>query len=130
MKNLPTRFFITGALFALIGMIWGIEMSITQDFKFAPGHAHLNLIGFVAMSIYGTFYALSPAAAESKPAIIHYWLSVAAVIVFVPGIVMAIGETAETPAKIGSVLVVLSMVLFIYNIFKHGVTIAGDKIST
>ena len=127
MKNLPTRFFATGVLFVLIGMIWGIEMSITQDFALAPAHAHLNLIGFVAMSIYGAFYALSPGARASKLAEVHYWLTVVAVVVFVPGIALAITQTSDAPAKIGSILVFLSMALFGFNVVRHGVEINGQN---
>ncbi len=120
MNGLPARFFATGVFFVLIGMFWGIQMSITQDFMLAPAHAHLNLIGFVAMSVYGTFYALSPAARDSKIAALHYWLSVIAVLVFIPGIVMALKQTSEAGAKSGSVLVVLSMLVFGYNVLKYG----------
>ena len=65
MKSIPTAFFATGAVFALIGMAWGIQMSATHDHTLSPAHGHLNLIGFVAMSVFGAFYALSPGAAGS-----------------------------------------------------------------
>lgn len=123
MKNIPKLFFFTGAVFALAGMAWGIQMSATHDHGLAPAHGHLNLIGFVAMSVFGTYYALTPAAAQSRLALVHYVLTVATVLVLVPGIVMAISGTGEAAAKIGSVLAVLTMSLFGFVVLRKGVGI-------
>jgi cbb3-type cytochrome oxidase subunit 1 len=124
MNSNPTRFFATGAFFVLCGMLWGIQMSASQDHTFAPAHAHLNLIGFVLMSIFGTYYALTPRAAQTKLASAHFGLHVLAVLILVPGIVQAIAEKGDALAKIGSVLTVLSMVMFLYAILRNGV---GEK---
>ncbi len=120
MKHVATRFFITGAIFALLGMIWGIQMSATHDHTLSPAHGHLNLIGFVAMAVFGTFYALSPTAAASRLAGIHYLLTTASVVVLVPGIALAISGSGEALAKIGSVLALGSMALFTFVVFRHG----------
>lgn len=119
MKSIPSTFFILGALFALIGMAWGIQMSATHDHTLSPAHGHLNLVGFVTMSIFGAFYALSPSAAASPLSKAHLLLSVLAVVVLVPGIAMAISEQGETLAKIGSVLTILSMAFFVGIAVKH-----------
>ncbi|MCC0036024.1 MAG: hypothetical protein H6887_12290 [Hoeflea sp.] len=121
MKSTATKFYATGALFALCGMIWGIVMSATQDHTLSPAHGHLNLIGFVVMTVFGTFYALSPGAAASRLAGIHYFLTLAAVLIIVPGIVMAISGSGETLAKIGSVLTLAAMALFAFLVLRHGV---------
>lgn len=120
MKHVATRFFITGAIFALLGMIWGIQMSATHDHTLSPAHGHLNLIGFVAMAVFGTFYALSPTAAASRLAGMHYLLTTASVVVLVPGIALAISGSGEALAKIGSVLALASMALFTFVVFRHG----------
>lgn len=121
MRSVPTWFFATGAIFALIGMIWGIQMSATHDHSLSAAHGHLNLIGFVAMTVFGGYYALTPTAAGSKIAPIHFGLTVLAVLVLVPGIVMALTGTGETLAKIGSILAVGSMVVFLFAIILNGV---------
>ncbi|MGP1394928.1 MAG: hypothetical protein ACTS3R_05405 [Inquilinaceae bacterium] len=114
-------FFATGAVFALVGMIWGIQMSATHDHVLSPAHGHLNLIGFVAMSLFGSYYALSPGAAASRLAKAHYALAVAATLSLVPGIAMAITGRGETLAQIGSVMAVLAMALFAYVVVRFGV---------
>ncbi|KPA99862.1 hypothetical protein [Ahrensia marina] len=124
MKSISTWFFATATVFALCGMIWGIQMSASHDYTFAPAHGHLNLIGFVAMSIFGTYYALTPEAAMSKVAMVHYWLVTITILMLIPGIFLAISEQKETLAIIGSILAVISMALFLFMVLRFGV---GDQ---
>ena len=125
MKSIATWFFATGAIFALCGMIWGIQMSATHDHTLSPAHGHLNLIGFVAMSVFGTYYALTPRAASGRIAAFPYALVTAPVLVLTAGIVLAITGQGETLAKLGSVLAVLSMALFAFVVLRHGVGATG-----
>jgi hypothetical protein len=48
--------FITGAIAGLTGMSLGIYMGMAQDFSLTPVHAHLNLLGWVTMVLYGLYY--------------------------------------------------------------------------
>lgn len=41
---------------ALCGMGLGIFMAVNQDFTLMPAHAHLNLLGWVSMALYGLYY--------------------------------------------------------------------------
>jgi hypothetical protein len=120
-------FFAAAALFALCGMVWGIQMSATHDHTLSPAHGHLNLIGFVMMSVFGTYYALTPHAGRSRTARIHFALNTATVLVLTPGIALAISGKTEVLAQIGSVLAVLSMALFGFAIMKYGVGLATQK---
>jgi len=58
MSRWPNAFFMVASLYILVGVNWGLYMSITHDFATAPAHAHLNLLGWVSMAIMGGFYAL------------------------------------------------------------------------
>jgi hypothetical protein len=123
-------FFVTAAVFALCGMVWGIQMSASHDHSLSPAHGHLNLIGFVMMSIFGIYYALTPHAARSRIAGFHFLLNTAAVLVLTPGIALAISGQTEVLAQIGSVLSILSMALFGYAVLRYGVGLAShDKAS-
>ncbi len=119
MLFIPRMFFVSAVIFVLIGMIWGVHMSMTTVHTLAPAHGHLNLIGFVAMAVFGTYYALVPRAASGRLAIAHFALAVLTVVVLVPGIVFAINGDGEAMAKIGSVLAILTMVLFLVTILRH-----------
>ncbi len=124
MKSLPYWFVGVGTLFVLVGMAWGIQMSITQDFSLAPAHAHNNLIGFVIMTVYGFYYRLVPVAAAKRLALIHFWVALISALVFIPGIALAITGKGEILAEVGSILVVLSMLIFAYTVWtnKAGLT--------
>ena len=121
MKSTPTWFFATAAFFALCGMVWGIQMSATHDHTLSPAHGHLNLIGFVAMSVFGTYYALTRQAAETRLAVIHYGLATVTVVILSVGIAFAITGQGEVLAQFGSVLAVVTMALFVFMVLRYGV---------
>ncbi len=121
MTNIPKLFFAAAAFFALCGMIWGIQMSATHDHTLSPAHGHLNLIGFVMMSVFGTYYALTPRASRSRLAGAHLVLNTATVLVLTPGIALAINGQTAALAQLGSVLAVLSMALFGFVVLRFGV---------
>lgn len=126
MSNTPKKFFVAAAIFALCGMVWGIQMSATHDHTLSPAHGHLNLIGFVVMSVFGAYYALTPRAGSSRTASLHFLLNTATVLVLIPGIVLAISGRTEVLAQAGSVLAVLSMALFGFVVVKYGVGHASE----
>jgi hypothetical protein len=59
MPRVSLAFFTTAVICGLIGMGWGSYMGASQDHTLFPAHAHLNLLGWVSLSIMGTFYALT-----------------------------------------------------------------------
>ena len=120
MSNTPKMFFAAATFFALCGMIWGIQMSATHDHTLSPAHGHLNLIGFVMMAIFGAYYAITPKAGHSRTATIHFILNIVTVLVMTPGIVLAIQGQTEVLAKVGSILAVLSILLFGFAVLKYG----------
>lgn len=119
MKSLPFWFIFAGTLFALIGMLWGIEMSIRQDHSLAGGHAHNNLIGYVTMIIYGVYYRLVPAAAATRLAAIHFWIALAGSATFGVGISLAILGTTEMLATISALLVLIAMMIFSWTVWSN-----------
>lgn len=119
MKGISFWFFATATIYVAIGMGWGIMMSASGDHRLAAAHAHLNLIGWVTMALFGTYYHLVPKAGENVLAKIHFAIATAGVLIIVPGIVMAIQQTGETLAKIGSILTLLSMLVFVFTVFRN-----------
>lgn len=113
MNTLARICWISSPVYLLVGMAFGIWMSATQDHTLAPAHAHLNLIGGVLMALFGTFYMLVPSAAENVLAKIHVAVTHLAVWFMFPGIIMAIQQKGETLAKLGSVLGIVTILLFV-----------------
>ena len=119
MRGIAFWFFCAGIISVLIGMLWGIQMSATQDHRFAPAHAHLNLLGWVTMSIFAFYYHLVPAAAEGLLPRVHFAAALAGLVLLPPGIVMAVTEQGEGLAKAGSLLTLISMGIFLVVVLKQ-----------
>ncbi len=58
MPRVSKAFFLIAALCGLAGMFWGMHMGKSGDHTLHAAHAHLNLLGWVTLSIMGGFYAL------------------------------------------------------------------------
>lgn len=112
MRGIAFWFLMLGILSALAGMVWGIQMAATGDHTLSPAHGHLNLVGWVSLGIFAFYYHTVPAAAVSRLAKVHLALATLGLIIMVPGIAMAISGSGEALAKVGSLVVLLSMLTF------------------
>jgi hypothetical protein len=126
MKNVSFWFVFVGTLFALIGMGWGIQMSISQDHLLAPAHAHNNLIGYVTMIIYGFYYALVPAAGKARLALIHFWIALIGAATFGVGIALAIQQKGEVVVQISTLFVIAAMAIFAWTVWANRAGLSRD----
>lgn len=116
------RFLKIAVVYFVIAIILGITMGIIGDFTLTSVHAHLNLLGWVSMTLFGLIYHFYPAAGESKLAKTHFWLHNLGVPLMQGGIALMIltDNGAFLPvAIISSLAVVLGGILFAINVFKH-----------
>ncbi len=121
------RYFRVGVLYALAGMIWVLYMAISHDHGTYPAHAHLLLLGWVSMVIYGVVYRLCPNAAEGVLARSHFWIANVGLIVMTPGIALAHAGVAlgEPLAAAGSLITFAAMVLFSITVWRG--TMRGSR---
>jgi hypothetical protein len=96
MPRVSLWFFAVAPIYVLIGMGFGIFMGATMDFTLAPAHAHLNLIGWVTMALYGTFYALAREASQ-KLAWTTFWVNNAAITIMFPSLAMVLKFGDSSP---------------------------------
>ncbi|HET7197492.1 MAG TPA: hypothetical protein VFI86_02415 [Burkholderiales bacterium] len=61
--------FRAAVLFVLAGMAWGIQMAVSGNHQAFPAHAHLNLLGWVSLFLFGVFYHLHPQLDGSRAAL-------------------------------------------------------------
>ncbi len=99
MPRVSLWFFAVAPIYVLIGMGFGIFMGATQDFSLAPAHAHLNLLGWVTMALYGTFYALAREASP-KLAWTTFWLNNIGIAVMFPSLAMVLKSGEQSPFTI------------------------------
>ena len=121
MPRVSAAFFAFGVVCVLCGMGLGMHMGATQDFAMAPVHAHLNLLGWVTMALYGTFYALTSATMSKRLAWINFYVAALGVVLLIPSLAMFLsGNTKVLPVMIISeVLVVLGMLIFGFSVLRE-----------
>ena len=86
----------------LAGMVMGMAMGMAQDFRLAPAHAHLNLLGFVALFLAGLYYQAVPQAAASRLATWHASIAVLGAVLFPIGITIVRAPACRTALVIAS----------------------------
>lgn len=109
-------------LYFAAGVLLGFAMGILHDFRFTSVHAHINLLGWISMALFGLIYHFYPKAALTKLARTHFWLHNIGLPVMMAAISVQIctGYTALLPAAIiGSFLIVIGVLLFAVNLFKQ-----------
>src|SRR5215213_4766016 len=112
--------FKLAVLFVIAGMAMGIGMAAAHDHSIMPAHAHLNLLGWVSLFLFGIYYHLHPALDVGRLAQVQVWIWITATVVLTIGIALIhSGRSAGAPVAIVSSLIVLAdMVLFASLVFR------------
>ena len=119
MRGVALWIFTSAVIYVTLGMMFGIWMSASHDHGLASAHAHLNLVGWVTMALFGVYYHLVPAAAQGRLAVLHFALATIGLWLLVPGIVLAIRGKTEILAALGSFVTLASMMLFLAVVFGN-----------
>jgi len=123
----PSLLFIRASItYLMIGILFGIYMAYNPSIieRFIPVHAHLNLLGWVMMMIFGVGYYIIPAISgrklfSQKIARIQFWIANSGLIGFL--IVLPQNNGGNKSAiMFFAMLIFISVFLFIFNIAKSG----------
>ena len=111
--------FRAAMLLLLAGMAWGLQMAMSGDHSAFPAHAHLNLLGFVALFLFGIFYRLNPSVEANRFAIPQVWIWVGATVVIAIGFgLVSTGHASGEPiAAVGSLVAFADAALFAWLVF-------------
>ena len=114
--------FKASMLLLLAGMLWGLQMAIADNHSAYPAHAHLNLLGFVALFLFGIFYRLNPKVVANWLAIPQVWIWIVSTIVLSIGVglVHTGHKIGDALAAIGSLVVFADAILFTWLLFQEG----------
>lgn len=114
--------FAVASLSAVLGIALGIFMGIQDDHTLAPVHAHINLIGWVSLFLFGVYYHLHPHVVG--------WLAQSQVALVVIGAFMTFGNLAIMLLSgdkallaitiVGSVMVFVGFALFCFVVWREG----------
>ena len=86
---------------------------MTHDHSLFPAHAHLNLLGWVSMAIYGTFYALARDRVSMRLAWVQFAVSNLGLLAMIPLVawLLATGDKSLGPvAGIAAAIMILGPV--------------------
>jgi hypothetical protein len=127
MPRISAAFFLFGGLCVLAGMILGMHMGATENFLLAPAHAHLNLVGWATMALYGTFYTLTRHSKLLWLPRINFLLSALGTILMVGFLIPFLqngNDQRYLPGMIaGEVMTALGALTFLYSavreMFRH-----------
>jgi len=106
--------FPAAVVMVVAGMIWGIVMAISRDHSAMPAHAHLNLLGWVSLFLFGVFYHLHPVIDRSRTALVQViaWIAGTVVLTVGVGLIHTGHDIGEPFAIGGSLTVFAAMLLF------------------
>ena len=122
--NVSRYFLLIGSLYLLIGIGIGMYMGAAQDHRLVPAHAHINLLGFTLMAVFGLAYRVFPALDGTALARAHFWLHrVGALVLLVMLFLLFsenITEASMAPlAPIAELLILLGTATFVWNVLRN-----------
>ena len=123
MPRVSAAFFAVATLLLLCGMALGQYMGAREDFLLAPVHAHINLLGWVTMALYGTFYALTRGTMSDRLAWLNFTLSTIGAIAMIPTLALLLisGNTALWGPLTGVAggIAILGLLVFMVSVYRE-----------
>jgi hypothetical protein len=118
MTRYDLQFLILATLSLICGVILGIVMAGSHDFQLMPVHAHINLVGWASLALFGLTYRAYPMLARRKLARAHILLSGSGAILLPVGIAMAILAQIEALAIASSLLWLGGCLIFLVQLLS------------
>lgn len=120
MKNIDRWFILMAIVYALLGMVLGLWMGAQEDYTHVPVHAHINLVGWASMALFGLLYRSYPELAKSRLAKLHFWFMALGTPVMLVGIPLAHSGRTPLIAIVGSVAVIAAFAKFLVIFARRG----------
>lgn len=118
MRRIDVNFLVLATICLMAGVSMGIWMGIAHDFQLAPVHAHLNLLGWASLGLFGLCYRVYPELARSRLALAHFATSTTSAVALPLGIYLSIAHQSPGLAIAASFAWLLGVVLFLTNLVR------------
>jgi hypothetical protein len=121
MKNIGNLFMRLAVVWFAAGVALGIGMGASHNHGMMPVHAHINLLGWVSMTLFAAFYKTWPQAADSPLAKWHFWLYVPAHLVMMATLAMLYGgmPAVEPVLALSTIVIGAAVLCFAVLVWKH-----------
>lgn len=117
MKRVDVYFLLLATILLLAGAALGIGMGASEDFQLTPVHAHLNLVGWASLAVFGLVYRAYPKLAERRLALFHFIFSATSAVLLPVGIGLAVLRSQSGLAIAASLLWVVGVLFFLLQLF-------------
>ncbi len=120
MPKISQWYFKAAVVFLILGIIMGLQMSITENHNIIGAHAHANLVGWATSALFGTYFALNAAKAAEGIAKIQFGIHVVGTALMIGALFLLLqGNMALIPVvAVASIIVAIGVLLFAYIVFK------------
>ena len=109
-------------VYFMLGISFGLYMSLTHIFTLTSVHVHINLLGWMSLALIGVFYHLYPNLEKTGLAKWHFWLHNIGLPVMMLAIALAIlgvGDIFFPIATAGGAATLIGIFCFGFNVFMN-----------
>ena len=117
--------FRLAAVYFAIGVVLGVAMGASGDHSLFAVHAHINLLGWVSMALFGLIGTVNPSITEGRVAAAQFWAFNVGVPVMLGALTLRLKgfPSVEPLIAVASILIGCSVLLFAWQVFSRiGVT--------
>ncbi|MCP2227402.1 drug/metabolite transporter superfamily protein YnfA [Pseudomonas silensiensis] len=113
--------FRLAALYFAIGVMLGVAMGASGDHSLFAVHAHINLLGWVSMALFGIIGTAHPAITEGRVAAAQFWIYNVGVPLMLGALTLRLKGFPSVEPLIGvaSLLIGCSVLLFVWLVFSR-----------
>ncbi len=120
------RYVLLGLGFAVVGLLLGLYMAMTENHVQFVTHTHIMLVGFVVSTLYGILYKLWLPGAAGGMVTAQYYLHLVGSIIMFAGLFGIYGGLAS-PQVLGPITGIASMLMFAGLVLMKVVFIKGTR---
>lgn len=118
MNRFDLQFLVLAAFSLIGGVSIGIFMAASHDHQLMPVHAHVNLVGWVSLALFGLVYRAYPELGRRRLAKWHIMLAAPAALLMPAGIALAVLAQSETLAIIASLMWMGACIIFFLQLLS------------
>lgn len=118
--NISRNFILIAIIYACLGMSLGFFMGLSNDSSYMHLHAHINVIGWITMALFGLIYKNFPKMEESTIGKVHFYVANIGAAAMLTGIYAFIRSGFEPLVAFGATFTCLSIFIFLFNFVKNG----------
>jgi hypothetical protein len=113
MAKFDRYYIVAAAAYLVLGIGLGIGMGVTESFQYVALHAHLNLVGWASLCLYGLVLRSFPELQNSKLARPQFVIANLGAISFLPGVGLALANVTHALVIVGALIWLAGALFFL-----------------